>query len=222
MCPSTAEPGSDARDLAAAGHWEANDDYLSASQPNSIRPSVNSATCGCQKRCKQLRDLRVFVDQAAEPVVSQDADVGVRGVLRERSHWCCLVQRPVRTVGVDVVLFLGRHSPGMRCVEDQNPVQQLAADTADEPLRDRVRPRSPHRDRDHVRADRGEHGVERRGESGVAVPDQEPGTVPGVFQVDRQVAGLLSQPRPGRVCGHAEDANPAGGVFDGEECGGAG
>jgi hypothetical protein len=70
----------------------------------------------------------------------------------------------------------------MRCVDDQKPVQQLAADTADEPLRDRVRPRGPHRDLDHVRADRGEHGVERRGEPGVAVPDQEPGTAPGIFR----------------------------------------
>jgi hypothetical protein len=99
--------------------------------------------CGCQKPCEQLRDLRVFVDQAAEPVVLQDAEVGVRGVLRERSHWCCLAQCPVRTVGVEVVLVLLQDSPGMHCVDDQKSVQQLAADTADEPLRDRVRPRGP-------------------------------------------------------------------------------
>jgi hypothetical protein len=74
------------------------------------------------------------------------------------------------------------------------------------------------RDLEHIRANRREYGVERRGEPGVAVPDQEPGIVPGVFQVHRQVPGLLSQPLPGRVRGHAEDADPADGVFDGEEC----
>ena len=43
-------------------------------------------------------------------------------------------------------------------------------------------------------ADRGEHRVERRGELGVPVPDQELEAVRVILEVHQQVAGLLGHP----------------------------
>jgi hypothetical protein len=51
-----------------------------------------------------------------------------------------------------------------------------------------------------VRGDRaqgvGEHRVERDGELGAAVPDEEPDPPAGVVDVHAEVAGLLGQPGP--------------------------
>ena len=63
----------------------------------------------------------------------------------------------------------------------------------------------------------GEDGVERGGELGVAVADQEPEAAAGVVEVHEQVAGLLGQPGAGGMRGDAEDVHPAGGVLDDEE-----
>jgi hypothetical protein len=57
----------------------------------------------------------------------------------------CLVQFSVRPVGVEVHHVLGQHCPKLALVEDQHPIQQLAADGADPSLGDGVRPRCPHR-----------------------------------------------------------------------------
>jgi hypothetical protein len=77
--------------------------------------------------------------------------------------------------------------------------------------------RRPHWCLDDADADRGEDGVERGGEFGVAVPDQEPELAPGVVEAHDQVAGLLGQPGAGGVGGDAEDVHAAGGVLDDEE-----
>jgi hypothetical protein len=70
---------------------------------------------------------------------------------------------------------------------------------------------------DHLDAGAGEDGVERRGELGVPISDQEPEVLAGFVQVHCEVAGQLSQPGAGRVGGDAEDVDLAGGVFDDEE-----
>ena len=84
-------------------------------------------------------------------------------------------------------------------------------------LADGVGPRCPHWCFDDADADRGEDGVKRGGELGVAVPDEEPELVPGVVEGHEQVAGLLGQPGAGGVGGDAEDVHAAGGVLDDEE-----
>jgi hypothetical protein len=58
-------------------------------------------------------------------------------------------------------------------VDDQHPVEYLAADSADPSLGDRVGPRRPHRCAQDPDAFAGEHGIEDAGELAVAVPDQE-------------------------------------------------
>jgi hypothetical protein len=68
-------------------------------------------------------------------------------------------------------------------VDDQNPVEQFAADGADEAFRDRVRPRCAHRRLDDLDVDGGEHGVEGGGEFAVAVADQKPEAPVGVVEV---------------------------------------
>ena len=98
----------------------------------------------------------------------------------------------------------------MRLVDDQEAVEQFAADGADEAFGDRVRSRCAHRRLDDLDDDGG-------GELVVVVADQEPERPVGVVEVHEQVAGLLGQPRSGRVRGDAQDVHSAGGVLDDEE-----
>src|SRR5439155_25915827 len=90
-------------------------------------------------------------------------------------------------------------------------VGALLADAADEPLRVAVRPGRPRWDLDEVDAFGGEHGVERGGELRVPVADQEPKRSDPLPHVVQWVAGLLDDPRPGRVRGYAQDVHPPGG-----------
>lgn len=53
-----------------------------------------------------LRGLRIFVDHSAEPVTSNDFDLGYVG-LGECSEWGGLGKRSVWSVGVEVVFVLG-------------------------------------------------------------------------------------------------------------------
>ena len=99
----------------------------------------------------------------------------------------------------------------------RSAVEEFAADGADEAFGDRVGPRCPHRCLDDPDVDGGEDGVERGGELGVAVADEEPEAAAGVVEVHEQVAGLLGEPGAGGVGGDAEDVHAAGGVLDDEE-----
>src|SRR2546430_13608191 len=60
----------------------------------------------------------------------------------------------------------------------------------------------------------GEDDVEQGRVLAVAVAEKVLRLASGVLDVHGEVAGGLSHPRRGRVGGGAEDANPAGGVFD--------
>ena len=57
----------------------------------------------------------------------------------------------------------------------------------------------------------------RRGELGVAVPDQEPEGAGALAEVHQEVAGLLRRPRAVRVGGDAEQVHAAGAVLDDEQ-----
>jgi hypothetical protein len=77
-----------------------------------------------------LRDLRVLVDQAAEPVVSDDCGAWVRGYRWERAKRRSLVQVPVWAVGVEVRqrLILTQHpAPSTRRAELRGVISTKAA-----------------------------------------------------------------------------------------------
>jgi hypothetical protein len=75
----------------------------------------------------------------------------------------------VRPVTVVVVFELVQHGCGVSLVDDQEAVEEFAADRPDEALGDRIRPRCPHRRLDDPDVDGGEDGVEGGGEPAVAV-----------------------------------------------------
>jgi hypothetical protein len=62
-----------------------------------------------------------------------------------------------------------------------------------------------------------EYLVEHAGELTVAVPDQKREAVHASTQLEHQVAGLLSDPGPGGVCGDAQEVIPARRMLDGGE-----
>ena len=105
----------------------------------------------------------------------------------------------------------------MAPVDDQRLVEQFPAEGADPPLRDRVRPRSPHRDADDTDRFGGEDRVKRGGELGVPVADQiaEPGDT--VAEVHHQVPGALGHPGAVRAGGYPEQPDPPAGKLDDEQ-----
>jgi hypothetical protein len=123
----------------------------------------------------------------------------------------------VWAVTVEVVFVGGQDGGRVVLVHDEGSVEEFAADAADESFGDRVRPWGLDRRLDHLDVGGGEDGVERRGELGVPIADQEPDVLAGFIQVHGEVAGQLGQPGAGRVRGDAEDADLASGVFDDEE-----
>jgi hypothetical protein len=77
-------------------------------------------------------------------------------------------------------------------VEDQQPVETLATDGANEALRDRVRSRRPHRSFDDPDAFAAEDFVEGAAVLAVAVADQESEALLG--ELEAEVARLLGDP----------------------------
>jgi len=153
------------------------------------------------------RDLLIFVEEAAEAVVSFDlGDVG-RCAVGERPCGGCLPQTAVRTMIIVVALELAQHGCGVSLVDDEKAVEEFAADGADEAFRDGVCARCAHRRLEDLDVDSGEHGVEGSGELAVAVADEESEVPVGVVEVHEQVAGLLGEPGCGRVGGDAEDVD---------------
>ena len=88
----------------------------------------------------------------------------------------------------------------MAAVEDQQPLETLSADGADEALGERVRVRRAHRCLDHPDAFAGEDGVEATSELGVAVADQEAELCLLLLERPGDLPGLLGDPGP---CGVA-------------------
>ena len=77
----------------------------------------------------------------------------------------------VRSVLVKVRQVLGQHALEMAAVENQYPVEQLAAKGADPSFGDRVRLRCSYRCAQDADGFAGEDGVEAVGELGVAIPE---------------------------------------------------
>src|SRR6266511_525116 len=97
-------------------------------------------------------------------------------------------------------------------VDDQQPVEALGTDNADETLRDRVRLRRLRRRLDDLDAFAGEDGVEVACELPVAVTDQEAKRRRTLLQRPRELARLLGDPgagRIGRAAGHVARRLPS-------------
>ena len=104
--------------------------------------------------------------------------------------------RPGRAV---VHLVLGQHGTQMALPENQHAVQELTAQGTDEPLADRVHPRSLDGRAHDPGAGGAEDRVEGGGEVRSAIADEEPDVLKSVAKGEGEVAGLLYGPVPGRV-----------------------
>ena len=89
-------------------------------------------------------DLQVLVHEASEPISSQRLN-GRSGGRGSATSGRVLLQRSVRTVGVVVLDELAQHRREVALSGDQHVVEAFAAQRADEPFRDRVRPGCPDR-----------------------------------------------------------------------------
>jgi hypothetical protein len=152
------------------------------------------------------------MDQPTEPVSSYGPSSrhGDRWLARPQRRG--LPQGTVRTVAVVVVGVLGQDRPKLSVSENEHPVQDFTPDGADPPLRMGIRPRRPHRREKHLDRFVGEDRVERGGELGVPIADQEPAPADAVLQAQEQGTGLLATTlRLGGCEGHAEQVDPAAG-----------
>ena len=163
-----------------------------------------------------LCDLRVFVEEAAELVMAGDPDVSAGAWVGKQAQRRDLAEGTVGTVLVEVPPIFGQDRGRVALVDDEDPVQQLAPEAADEPFGDSVRP-----GRGQVYAvfgcRRGEHGVERGGEFAVAVADQVLEAGGPITEIHQEVPRARGHPRPVRVGGDPERPDLAGGVFHHEE-----
>jgi hypothetical protein len=109
-------------------------------------------------------------------------------------------------VGVVVVGEDAEDALEMASVHDQDPVEAVGPDGADEALGDRVRFWRSHWRLDDLDAFAGEDGVEVAGELAIAVADQEAKRSWSVLERPGELARLLGDPWPGRVGGAAREA----------------
>jgi hypothetical protein len=89
----------------------------------------------------------------------------------------------MRAMVVEVPFVFGQHRGRVPLVDDQDPVQQLAAQAANEPFGDGVGPRRPNGRQHDPHAGRGEHSVENAAELAVVVAQQEPERLVGVLEI---------------------------------------
>jgi len=106
---------------------------------------------------------------SADPVLGE-VDLRWPGVGLSR---CELAKGTVRPGGVVMPKVSGQHPAQVMLIDDQQPVEELPAQGADDPLADRVRPGRLGWAGQNPGALRREHGVEGVGELACAIPDQE-------------------------------------------------
>jgi len=175
----------------------------------SLRVGADNAVTSC--------DLRILVDEAAEPVASSEADGVVRGRHGDLAVGRLLAEGPVRPVGVVVISVFAEDLVKMSLAGDADAVGALAPDAGDPPLADRVRPRRLNGCCDDPHAGRGEDRVERIGVLGISVPDQELQAVGALAEIHERVPGLLRGPDGGGVGGDAGQVHTATLMLDDEQ-----
>jgi hypothetical protein len=109
------------------------------------------------------------------------------------------------------------HPFEMVAVEDQQPVETLRSDGADEALGDRIPLRRSHRRADDLDPFSSEDDVEVTRELAVAVPDQKAHRRRTLRQSPRELTGLLGDPGAARVRRAAGEMHPAATELDEEE-----
>src|ERR1035441_5171565 len=157
----------------------------------------------------------VLVDDAAEGVATSD------GLAADRCH------RTLDRLGelkaavwprlVVVADVFGEHLVEVSSGDDEEMVEALLADGADEALGVRVRTRRTHRRADALDADRGEDFVEAPRELGVAVADEEPESPSGIVHVRGEVPSCLGHPWAVRVGSGPENMHDAALDLDDEQ-----
>jgi len=85
------------------------------------------------------RDLRILVEETAQPVASSDADVVVGRHDGDPAVGWSLAEGPVRPVGVVVIDVFAEGVVEMPPAGDEDPVSALAPGAGDPPSADRVR-----------------------------------------------------------------------------------
>lgn len=105
----------------------------------------------------------------------------------------CLM-RPRLVVEAD---NLRDETAGVVVAEDEDVIEQLTTERADEPFRERIHVGSARRRPDDPDADAVEGACERAAELSVAIADEDLRSM-----IHRRVAGLLRAPRDGRRVGH--------------------
>ena len=158
----------------------------------------------------------VLVNQPTEHVASVDR------WRRSLAVGCCGIRRievesAMRSSAVVMIDVLGEDRLDVASTEDQEVVQAVFSDGANPAFGKRVRPWGAARRLDGLDADRGEYSVERRGELGVPVADEEAETTTGIFESAGEVAGDLGHPEIAGVGGDAEEVNHAAFDFDHEQ-----
>ena len=118
-------------------------------RPGNIHGSGREAGPGAERPYRSLRQADARVRRAAPAAVTGAADANCSDRCTRR--------------GPAAVPF----------ASDQHPVQALAAGTAHPAFRDPIRARRLDKRLDDPHPGRGEYGVERHGELGVPIPDQE-------------------------------------------------
>jgi hypothetical protein len=126
--------------------------------------------------CGQSGGDVVLVGKSAEDLLAADPELGEV----DRFRWlgvslgqCELAEGTVRPGSVIVPQVFGQRPSQVVLIDDQDPVQALPAQGADDPLANRVRSGCLRRAGQDPDAFGGEYGVERAGELARAVPDQE-------------------------------------------------
>src|SRR5215211_1734759 len=109
------------------------------------------------------------------------------------------------------------HAFEMAAVEDQEPVETLPSDGADEALGNRVRHWRTHRRADDLDPFASEDAVEVTRELAVAIPDQKAHRPRTLRQSPSELTGLLGDPGAARVGRAAAEMHPAAAELDEEE-----
>src|SRR6266511_1622972 len=155
-------------------------------------------SCGCF----------VFVDEAAEDFAFVDVDRGCADEHGRGLVWRLKRERAVRPVSVVMGGVVAEHLLEVAAVDDQDPVEALAAEGADPTLGVRIRIRSADGRPDDPHALDAEDLVEAASKLAVAIVKQKAEGLFPVVQVHQQVARLLCDPASIRVARAGHELDP--------------
>ncbi len=160
----------------------------------------------------------VFMDQSAEEVTpTQSArDRSAPWFRDHRRHGWDVTKAAVRTALVVMLDVALQDASEVLAADDQQLIKALPADGTDPALGDRVGVGRLHRCADDLGASRAPHIVERPGELGIPVADQEPPRCSLITEADDHVPGLLRDPEAGGMAGDASQVYPPAAKLDEE------